>query len=111
MNHVIGHVMVAILHWLAVVTGTYIPPGQYSEFYNFWSGFGSDLMYAGVIIGLIHAWLNSRCHHGGTGLHGCRRHGAFPFHHYKLCKVHHPNVHGDLTSEHIRKLNKKSVKL
>ena len=104
--------MVVILHWLAVKTGTYIPAGQYSEYYNFWSGFGSDLMYFGVIAGLAHAWVNGRCHEGGAGFKGCRKHGHYEFHDsinnvtYKLCKKHHPGVPAKPTHHHFAKIHK-----
>lgn len=38
-----SHVILAVWNWLLAVTGTHIPAGQYSNWYNFWSGFGADL--------------------------------------------------------------------
>jgi hypothetical protein len=105
MNHVIAHIMVAVLHWLAVHTGTSIPAGQYSDYYNFWSGFGSDLAEFGIIGGMVHIWLNTRCH-----VDGCYRHGRFPFHHYKLCRLHHPAVPAKINHLHIVKLHRESVR-
>lgn len=108
MNHFIVHLMLALLHWLAVHTGTYIPAGQYSEYYNFWSGFGSDLMYLSVVVGLIHAWLNSRCHD-----HACLKHGRYEFHDtinnvtYKVCKRHHPGVPAKPSHLHFKQLHKR----
>lgn len=77
--------------------------------YQFWSGIGSDfgeLTLLAVIGTIIHWYINSRCHVGGVGLRGCRKRGHFPFHHYKLCKKHHPDVPDKLTHVHIKKLHK-----
>lgn len=49
----------AIWHWLLIVTGTHIPPGQYSPWYNFWSGFAGDLTLFGAIFALYY---KHNCH-------------------------------------------------
>jgi len=97
------HLILAIQHWLAVHTGTYIPAGQYSVYYNFWSGFGSDLAEFGIIVGLVRIYVNSRCHEDK-----CHKHGKYPFQHYKLCAIHHPDVPKNVTHLSIMKLHKKA---
>jgi hypothetical protein len=75
----------AVLHWLAVHTGTVNEPGPY---YGFWSGFGSDLsMFAASIAALRH--LN-------CGAPRCWRLGRFPTadRMHRLCVHHHPDLQG-----------------
>ena len=54
-----------IRHWLAVHTGTYIPPGQYSDWYNFWSGFGSDVGEATIVVAVVGWYKTNQCHVDG----------------------------------------------
>ena len=89
--------------WLLSVTGTHIPAGQYSNWYNFWSGFGSDIAEFAIVGGLINLWRKSRCH-----VDGCNKHGKYPFQHYKLCSRHHPGVPKNVTHLSIMKLHKKA---
>lgn len=68
-------------HWILNVTGTNIPANG-SKWYNFWSGFGSDLgIFGAVVIYLRH----QNCHKKG-----CPRLGKHPYKHLKYCKKHHP---------------------
>lgn len=55
------HILQAIQHWLAVQTGTYIPPGQYSDHYNFWSGFGSDIGEITIIVAILATYKHHNC--------------------------------------------------
>jgi hypothetical protein len=48
------HIILEIWHWFTNVTGINIPVSG-SKWYNFWSGFGSDLGEL-VIIGVIIGW-------------------------------------------------------
>ena len=89
-----------MFHFLLHITGGDNGSGAW---YLEWSGFISLLFMLGFII----KWFeNSRCHVGGHGFRGCRRHGRYPFKHYKLCHKHHPAVPAKLTHHHILKLHK-----
>lgn len=77
-------------HWWAVHTGTVNESGPY---YGFFSGFGSDLgeatLVVGVISGVLMAYRKLNCHEPT-----CRRLGLHPtadgmFH---LCRHHHPDL-------------------
>lgn len=68
-------------------------------FYGITSGWLGDVPIATAVI-LYYA--HSRCH-----ITGCYRHGKFPFQHYKLCRLHHPeHPQGPLTHMHIIKLHR-----
>ena len=81
----------AVRHWFALHTG--IIHGGPDQYYNFWSGFGSDLGEATLIdavgIGVYTGARKVNCH-----TKGCWRIG----HHvlegtpYILCRHHHPGV-------------------
>lgn len=81
----------AVRHWLALHTGTL--HGGPDLYYNFWSGFGSDLGEATLIsavgVGVYTGVRKVNCH-----TKGCWRIG----HHvlegtpYILCRHHHPGV-------------------
>lgn len=63
-------------HFLLWVSGTSTTGGAITWWYNFWSGFGSDLgLFAGVGAFLVH----KNCH-----VSGCWRLGG----HHGTCKVH-----------------------
>ncbi len=91
----------AVRHWLALHTGTL--HGGPDLYYNFWSGFGSDLGEATLITAVgVGAYTGVRkvnCH-----TKGCWRIG----HHvlegtpYILCRHHHPDVpNGGASHAHI----------
>ena len=88
-------------HWFAVHTGTL--HGGPDLYYNFWSGFGSDLgeatLISAVSIGVYTGVRKVNCH-----TKGCWRIGHHPLDGtpYILCKHHHPGVpnHG-ASYEHI----------
>ena len=79
-------------HWIAFHTGvtTVHPNGVY---YNFWSGFGSDLGEATLIttvaLGVYTGVRRANCH-----TKGCWRIGHHPLEGtpYHLCARHHPDV-------------------
>lgn len=81
----------AVRHWLALHTGTI--HGGPDLYYNFWSGFGSDLGEATLIsavgIGVYTAVRKVNCH-----TKGCWRIGHHPLEGtpYILCRHHHPGV-------------------
>src|ERR1019366_6324888 len=81
----------AVRHWLALHTGT-LHRGA-DLYYNFWSGFGSDLGEATLIsavgIGVYTGVRKVNCH-----TKGCWRIGHHPLDGtpYILCKHHHPDV-------------------
>ena len=91
----------ALRHWFALHTGTL--HGGPDLYYNFWSGFGSDLGEATLIsavgVGVYTGVRKVNCH-----TKGCWRIGHHPLEGtpYILCRHHHPEVpnHG-ATHEHI----------
>ena len=91
----------AVRHWLALHTGTL--HGGPDLYYNFWSGFGSDLGEATLIsavgIGVYTGVRKVNCH-----TKGCWRIGHHPLDGtpYVLCRHHHPHVPNNGAShEHI----------
>jgi hypothetical protein len=78
-------------HWFALHTGTL--HGGPDVYYNFWSGFGSDLgeatLVSAVCIGVYTGVRKVNCH-----TKGCWRIGHHPLEGtpYILCKHHHPEV-------------------
>lgn len=91
----------ALRHWVALKTGTL--HGGPDVFYNFWSGFGSDLGEATLIsavgIGVYTGVRKVNCH-----TKGCWRIGHHPLDGtpYILCRHHHPDVPNEGAShEHI----------
>ena len=97
----------AARHWFALHTG--IIHGGPDQYYNFWSGFGSDLGEATLIsavgIGVYTGARKVNCH-----TKGCWRIG----HHvlegtpYILCRRHHPGVPTNgATHEHILEQHRK----
>jgi hypothetical protein len=81
----------AVRHWLALHTGTL--HGGPDLYYNFWSGFGSDLGEATLIsavgIGVFTGVRKVNCH-----TKGCWRIGHHPLDGtpFILCRHHHPAV-------------------
>jgi hypothetical protein len=81
----------AVRHWLALHTG--VLNGGPDRYYNFWSGFGSDLGEATLIsavgIGVYTGVRKVNCH-----TKGCWRIGHHPLDGtpYILCRHHHPHV-------------------
>ena len=96
-----------IRHWLALHTGTL--HGGPDLYYNFWSGFGSDLGEATLItavgIGVYTGVRKVNCH-----TKGCWRIGHHPLDGtpYILCRHHHPGVptHG-ASHQHILEQHRK----
>jgi hypothetical protein len=88
-------------HWFALHTGTL--HGGPDQYYNFWSGFGSDLgevtLISAVCVGVYTGVRKVNCH-----TKGCWRISHHPLEGtpYVLCKHHHPDVpnHG-ASHEHI----------
>jgi hypothetical protein len=90
-----------VRHWIALHTG--ILNGGPDKYYNFWSGFGSDLGEATLIsavgIGVYTGVRKVNCHSRGCWRIG---HHALDGTPYILCKHHHPNVPSrGATHEHI----------
>lgn len=81
----------AVRHWIALHTGTL--HGGPDLYYNFWSGFGSDLGEATLItavgLGVYTGVRKVNCH-----TKGCWRIGHHPLEGtpYILCRHHHPDV-------------------
>lgn len=98
----------AIIHyWQQMVDPT-------STVYGFWSGAGSDLGELTLLFALYHFFAVSRCHYGGEGFRGCRRHGRFDFKDsltgvtYKLCRKHHPADPKQLNAEHVKLIHNRN---
>ena len=97
----------AVRHWFAFHTG--ILHGGPDVYYNFWSGFGSDLGEATLIsavgIGVYTGVRKVNCH-----TRGCWRigHHALEGTPYILCRHHHPGVPSrGATHEHILEQHRK----
>lgn len=96
-----------VRHWIALHTGTL--HGGPDLYYNFWSGFGSDLGEATLIsavgIGVYTGARKVNCH-----TKGCWRIGHHPLDGtpYILCRHHHPDVPNKGAShEHILEQHRK----
>jgi hypothetical protein len=80
-----------VRHWLALHTGTL--HGGPDLYYNFWSGFGSDLGEATLIsavgIGVYTGVRKVNCHTKGCWRIGHHQLEGTP---YILCRHHHPDV-------------------
>jgi hypothetical protein len=90
-----------IRHWFALHTG--VIHGGPDPYYNFWSGFGSDLgeatLISAVLVGVYTGVRKANCH-----VKGCWRIGHHPIDGtpYVVCKHHHPEVpSGGVSHEHI----------
>lgn len=101
-------------HWWAVHSGTCAPDIKMCRdqvYYNFWSGFGSDLgeatLVSAVGVGVYTAVRKINCH-----TKGCWRIGHHPLDGtpYTLCKHHHPDVPTEGAShEHILEHHRRVV--
>jgi len=97
----------ALRHWVALHTG--IINGGPDHYYNFWSGFGSDLGEATLItavgVGVYTGVRKVNCHTKGCWRIG---HHALEGTPYILCRHHHPGVpstgatHERILEEHRR---------
>ena len=90
-----------IRHWFALHTG--IQNGGPDPYYNFWSGFGSDLgeatLISAVAVGVYTGVRKANCHAKGCWRIG---HHALEGTPYILCRHHHPSVpNGGATHERI----------
>jgi hypothetical protein len=74
-------------HWFEVHTGTVNESGPY---YGFWSGFGSDIGEATLLVGIIGLYRHHNCHVKGCAHLGRRVEGT-P---YVACPKHHPDHKG-----------------
>jgi hypothetical protein len=96
-----------VRHWLALHTGTL--HGGPDLYYNFWSGFGSDLgeatLISAVSIGVFAGVRKINCHSKGCWRIGIHRLDGTP---YILCRHHHPDVPNQGAShEHILEQHRK----
>jgi hypothetical protein len=95
----------ALRHWFALHTGTV--HGGPDPYYNFWSGFGSDLgevtLISAVGVGVYTGVRKVNCHARGCWRIGHHMLEGTP---YILCKHHHPHVpnrgatHEDILAQH-----------
>jgi len=94
-------------HWFALHTGTL--HGGPDVYYNFWSGFGSDLgeatLISAVCVGVYTGVRKVNCHTKGCWRIGHHALEGTPF---ILCRHHHPDVpnrgatHDDILAQHHR---------
>ncbi len=103
-----------VRHWVALHTG--VINGGPDKYYNFWSGFGSDLgeatLISAVCIGVYTGARKVNCH-----VKGCWRIGHHPLvgTPYVLCKRHHPHVpskgasHEHILEQHRRQADREGV--
>ena len=74
--------------------------GPTSQWYNFWSGFGSDLAEFSILLGLIAVYRKHNCH-----VKRCWRlqHHVVAGTPYVVCRKHHPSIaDGAPTAEQVR---------
>ena len=94
------HLISQFWHWLLNVTGTNIPTNG-SKWYNFWSGFGSDLGEVVIIGSLIGLYKHHNCPVKGCWRIGRHQVDGTP---YKTCHKHATvEVHKRLHKEHKNK--------
>ena len=79
------------LHWLAVHTGSVST--ETGPYYNFWSGFGSDLgeatLITAVVVSMYHVIRARNCE-----VHRCWRIGKHTTAGgHRVCRLHHPDDH------------------
>ena len=92
--------MGSVWHWFLNMTGTH--PSGSGEWYNFWSGFGSDIGEVVIIGGLVTVVRHQNC-----GIKGCYRLGRHEYEingvKHKLCRTHHPAIdeHHKLSSTEV----------
>lgn len=79
----------SVWHWFLNVTGTH--PSGSGEWYNFWSGFGSDIGEIAIIGSLITIVRHQNC-----AVKGCLRFGRHEYDmdgvKHKVCRTHHPGI-------------------
>ncbi len=97
----------AVRHWFALHTG--ITHGGPDPYYNFWSGFGSDLgeatLITAVAVGVYTGVRKVNCHTKGCWRIG---HHALEGTPYILCRKHHPHVPTEgATHAHILEAHRK----
>ena len=78
-----------VWRWLLDFSGT--RPSGSGYWYNFWSGFGSDIGEVAIIGGLVQIYRQHNCH-----VKGCARLGKHEYDmdgtKFKLCRKHHPAI-------------------
>lgn len=84
-------------NWIEIHTGTADPRGS-PAYYNFWSGFGSDLGEVAIIGGVVAMYRKHNCH-----VTGCWRIARHPVEGtpYIVCRKHHPTVPKSVSVHHI----------
>jgi hypothetical protein len=97
-------------HWTAIHSGT-VYSSNSPIYYNFWSGFGSDLGEA-TLIGAVSVGVYTLVRKANCHAKGCWRIGHYPLEGtpYHLCTHHHPGVPTKKVShEHILEQYRKSL--
>jgi hypothetical protein len=86
-------------HWFEVHTGTVNESGPY---YGFWSGFGSDLGEATLVVGRVATWHHHNCHIKRCPWLG-RQVAGTP---YVACPKHHPEHKGSKRAISLEELHR-----
>ena len=97
-------------HWTAIHSGT-VYSSKSPIYYNFWSGFGSDLGEA-TLIGAVSVGVYTLVRKANCHAKGCWRIGHYPLEGtpYHLCTHHHPGVPTkSVSNEHILEQYRKSL--
>jgi hypothetical protein len=97
-----------VRHWVAIHTGT-VYSSSNPVYYNFWSGFGSDLGEA-TLIGAVSVGVYTFVRKANCHSKRCWRIGHFPLEGtpYHLCKRHHPGVPAKgVSQQHILEQHRK----
>ena len=104
-----------VRHWAAIHTGT-VYSSSNPIYYNFWSGFGSDLGEA-TLIGAVSVAVYTLVRRTNCHAKGCWRIGHYPLEGtpYHLCRFHHPGVptkgasHEHILEQHRKYLEAKTT--
>ncbi len=98
-------------HWILNITGTHIPSSG-SQWYNFWSGFGSDIAEFAILGSLLAVYKNHKCAScwrigrvqvEGTPYKTCHKHSTEDSHQaiHKRHSIEFPDQHKLLSKLHI----------
>lgn len=86
------------MNWLLHFIG--VRPTSGSGAYSFWSGFGSDIGEATIVVAVLGVVRHHNCH-----VKGCARLGKHEYEmdgaKYKLCRRHHPAIESKPTASAI----------
>ena len=73
-----------MIHWIATAVSTYLLHPLRGDGYQWWSGAGSDLGEATLVVAVLGVVKHHNCHHKGCPLPGHRH----PKHGWPACRKH-----------------------